>query len=122
MVGDCRLGRPFDPDRQVSICPSSDFGKYRQQLFACNLPILVALRPADAGGVRNPMRPEDCLKQAEECLRLMKSADSETHARVLRDLAQSWKRVAGQIDRYRSLVRDTGEGRKGFNQNAAKNP
>jgi multidrug resistance efflux pump len=68
------------------------------------------------------MRAVDCLKQAEECLRLIKSAESETEARVLRDLANSWKRVAGQIDRYRSLARDTSETRKGFGQNAAKNP
>jgi hypothetical protein len=52
------------------------------------------------------MRAHYCLEQAEECLRLMKSAENETEARVLRELAYSWKRVAGQIDRYRSLARD----------------
>jgi hypothetical protein len=67
------------------------------------------------------MRAQYCLEQAEECLRLMKSAASETEARVLRDLANSWKRVAGQIDRYRSLARDTSEA-KSFSPNAAKNP
>jgi hypothetical protein len=50
------------------------------------------------------MRAHYCLEQAEECLRLMKSAESETEARALRELAYSWKRVAGQIDRYRSLA------------------
>ena len=65
------------------------------------------------------MRAHYCLEQAEECLRLMKSAESETEARVLRELAYSWKRVAGQIDRYRSLAGDTRDPRKGFRPNAA---
>jgi hypothetical protein len=55
------------------------------------------------------MRSQYCLEQAEECLRLMRSAKSEAEARVLRDLANSWKRLAGQMERYRSLARDTRE-------------
>lgn len=41
-----------------------------------------------------------CREQSAECLRLMKLAQSETEARVLRDLAQSWVRIANQTERY----------------------
>jgi hypothetical protein len=37
---------------------------------------------------------------------LMKSVQSEAEAAVLRNLSQSWSRLAGQIDRYNALVRD----------------
>jgi hypothetical protein len=47
-----------------------------------------------------------CLDQAAECHRLMKSARSEAEAKVLKELAQSWTRVAGQIDRYHALTRE----------------
>jgi len=46
-----------------------------------------------------------CRDQSAECLRLMKLAQSETEARVLRDLAQSWVRLANQMDRYTALVK-----------------
>jgi hypothetical protein len=36
----------------------------------------------------------------------MKSIQNEAKAEVLRNLAQSWSRLAGQIDRYNALVRD----------------
>jgi hypothetical protein len=36
----------------------------------------------------------------------MKSVQNEAEAEVLRNLSQSWSRLAGQIDRYNALVRD----------------
>jgi hypothetical protein len=36
----------------------------------------------------------------------MKFAQSEVEARVLKNLSQSWSRLAGQIDRYNELVRN----------------
>ena len=47
-----------------------------------------------------------CLDQAAECLRLIKLAQSESEAQVLKNLSMSWSRLAGQIDRYNALVRD----------------
>ena len=49
---------------------------------------------------------QHCRDQAAECLRLMKSVQNEAEAAVLRNLCQSWSRLAGQIDRYNALVRD----------------
>jgi hypothetical protein len=49
---------------------------------------------------------QHCQDQAAECRRLMKSARSEAEAKVLKELAQSWTRVAGQIDRYHALIRE----------------
>src|SRR2546423_135178 len=49
-----------------------------------------------------------CRDQSAECLRLMKLAQSETEARVLRDLAHSWVRLANQTDRYTALVKSNG--------------
>jgi hypothetical protein len=50
--------------------------------------------------------PQHCRDQSAECIRLMSSADSEAQAQVLRNLASSWSRLAGQIDRYNALVRE----------------
>ena len=50
-----------------------------------------------------------CREQSAECLRLMKSARSETEARVLRDLAQSWVRIANQTERYIDLANRAGQ-------------
>ncbi|MGY8634632.1 hypothetical protein RAD15_19355 [Bradyrhizobium sp. 14AA] len=47
-----------------------------------------------------------CQDQANECHRLVKSAQSEVEARFLKELAQSWMRVAGQMDRYQALKRE----------------
>ena len=47
-----------------------------------------------------------CQDQAAECRRLMKSARSEAEAKVLKELAHSWSRLAGQIDRYHALMRE----------------
>ncbi len=49
---------------------------------------------------------QHCRDQAAECLRLMKSLQNEAEAEVLRNLSQSWSRLAGQIDRYNALMRD----------------
>ena len=54
------------------------------------------------------LRVQDCLEQSEECLRLRKLAGSEAEARLLGELSNSWKRLAGQIDRYRTLIRKQG--------------
>lgn len=50
--------------------------------------------------------PQHCRDQAAECLRLTSLAQSEAEAGVLRNLASSWSRLAGQIDRYNALVRE----------------
>jgi hypothetical protein len=44
--------------------------------------------------------------QAAECLRLMKLAQSKDEAEILKNLSQSWSRLAGQIDRYNALMRE----------------
>jgi 8-oxo-dGTP pyrophosphatase MutT (NUDIX family) len=49
-----------------------------------------------------------CRDQAAKCVLLMKSAPSEDQAEVLRNISISWSRLAGQIDRYNSLVREQG--------------
>jgi hypothetical protein len=51
---------------------------------------------------------QHCQDQAAECLRLMKLTQSTVEAEVLRNLASSWSRLAGQIDRYSVLVRQQG--------------
>ena len=50
----------------------------------------------------------NCRSQATECLRLMKLTSSQAEAKLLNDIAQSWVRLANQIDRYRELVRNSG--------------
>jgi hypothetical protein len=50
--------------------------------------------------------PQHCRDQSTECNRLMGLAHSDAQAQVLRNLASSWARLAGQIDRYNALVRD----------------
>jgi hypothetical protein len=47
-----------------------------------------------------------CQDQSEECLRLMRMAQSAAEAELLKYIAQSWSRLAGQIDRYNALMRD----------------
>ena len=49
---------------------------------------------------------QHCLDQSAECRRLMKLAQSEVEAQVLKNLSQSWSRLAGQIDRYNELMRN----------------
>jgi hypothetical protein len=50
--------------------------------------------------------PQHCRDQAAECVRLMSSAPTEAQTQVLKNLSQSWSRLAGQIDRYNGLVRE----------------
>ena len=58
---------------------------------------------------RNDMdSAKHCRDQSAKCLRLMKLEPSVTEARVLRDLAHSWVRLANQIDRYTALVKSNG--------------
>jgi hypothetical protein len=67
---------------------------------------LVVTLPRRAGKKENDMdSAKRCRDQSAECLRLMKLAQSETEARVLRDLAHSWVRLANQMDRYTALVK-----------------
>jgi hypothetical protein len=49
---------------------------------------------------------EHCLDQSAECRRLIKLAQTEVEAQVLKNLSQSWSRLAGQIKRYNELVRN----------------
>jgi hypothetical protein len=49
---------------------------------------------------------QHCKNQAAECPRLMKLASNEDEAEVLKNLSQSWSRLAGQIDRYQALMRE----------------
>ena len=49
-----------------------------------------------------------CRDQSDECLRLMQAAHSETEARILKDLAQSWLRIANQTERYVNFVNRVG--------------
>jgi hypothetical protein len=51
---------------------------------------------------------QHCRDQSAECLRLMKIAQSEAEAEVLRNLSSSWARLSGQVDRYNALVREEG--------------
>jgi hypothetical protein len=56
--------------------------------------------------------PQHCRDQSTECNRLMGLAHSDAQAQVLRNLASSWARLAGQIDRYNALVRDQSRSRR----------
>jgi hypothetical protein len=49
---------------------------------------------------------QHCQDQSAECRRLVKLAQSEAEAEVLRNLSMSWSRLAGQLDRYNALIRD----------------
>jgi hypothetical protein len=50
---------------------------------------------------------KQCRDASAECLGLAKLAPSGTEARMLRDLAHSWVRVANQTERYISLTEST---------------
>ncbi|SHL60113.1 hypothetical protein SAMN05444159_6334 [Bradyrhizobium lablabi] len=49
---------------------------------------------------------QHCQNQAAECLRLMKLSQNKDEAEILKNLSQSWSRLAGQIDRYQALMRE----------------
>jgi hypothetical protein len=48
---------------------------------------------------------QDCRDQAAECAGLMNSAANKDQARQLGNIAASWTRLAGQIERYNMLLR-----------------
>ena len=48
---------------------------------------------------------QHCLNQSAECRRLMKLAATEAEAYALGLLARSWSGLAGQIDRYNTIMR-----------------
>jgi hypothetical protein len=52
------------------------------------------------------MNVQQCLNQSAECRRLIKLAGSEAEAYALGLLARSWSGLAGQIDRYNTLMRE----------------
>jgi hypothetical protein len=49
---------------------------------------------------------QHCLNQSAECRRLMKLAQSEAEAQILKNLARTWSGLAGQVDRYNALIRE----------------
>jgi hypothetical protein len=49
---------------------------------------------------------QHCLNQSAECRRLVKLAQSEAEAQILKNLARTWSGLAGQIDRYNALIRE----------------
>jgi len=49
-----------------------------------------------------------CRQQAAECRRLSKLATIKAEAQILRNISHSWARLAGQIDRYNTLLREQG--------------
>jgi hypothetical protein len=55
---------------------------------------------------------QHCQDQSAECRRLMKLAQSQSEAEVLRNISMSWSRLAGQLDRYNALIRE--QGRRAF--------
>jgi hypothetical protein len=67
---------------------------------------------------------QHCLDQAAECRRLMQSATDSAEADVLKNLSQSWSRLAGQIDRYQALKRDQARaaGRKDHQKTTRPDP
>ena len=84
-------------------------GQTRSSARSSTVHTLVVTLRGRAGKKRNDMdSAKRCRDQSAECLRLMKLAQSETEARVLRDLAHSWVRLANQTDRYTALVKSNG--------------
>jgi hypothetical protein len=53
---------------------------------------------------------QHCFDQAAECRGLAHIAQSEAEAHSLKNLARSWSGIAGQIDRYNTLVRELRRG------------
>jgi hypothetical protein len=49
---------------------------------------------------------QHCQDQSAECRRLMKLAPTEAEAQALKNLSRSWAGLAGQIDRYNTLLRE----------------
>ena len=87
----------------------SEPGQTRSSARSSTVHTVVATLPGRAGKKRNDMdSAKRCRDQSAECLHLMKLTQSETEARVLRDIAQSWVRLANQIDRYTALAKSNG--------------
>ena len=90
----CHNARPFQ----------SGPGQTRSSARSSTVHTVVVTLLGRAGKKRNDMdSAKRCRDQSAECHRLMKLAQSQTEARVLRDLAHSWIRLANQTDRYTAL-------------------
>jgi hypothetical protein len=48
---------------------------------------------------------EYCRLRAQECRRLLSMPQSEARAQLLKNLCQSWVRLANQAELYRDIVR-----------------
>jgi hypothetical protein len=84
-------------------------GQTRSSARSSTVHTVVVTLPRRAGKKRNDMDSATrCRDQSAECLRLMKLAQSEAEAKVLRDLAHSWVRLANQTVRYTVLVKSNG--------------
>jgi hypothetical protein len=87
----------------------SEPGQTRSSARSSTVHTVVVTLPGRAGKKRNDMdSAKRCRDQSAECHRLTKLAQSETEAKVLRDLAHSWVRLANQTDRYTALVKSNG--------------
>ena len=49
---------------------------------------------------------QHCFDQSAECRRLMELSQSEAEVQALKNLARTWSGLAGQIDRYKALMRE----------------
>jgi hypothetical protein len=56
---------------------------------------------------------EYCRLKAQECRRLLGLPQSEAQAQLLRNLSQSWVRLANQADLYRDIVRHENRSKSG---------
>jgi hypothetical protein len=52
-----------------------------------------------------------CRRQAQECRRLLRLPQSQASAQVLRNLCNSWVRLANQADLYAEIKRREGNQR-----------
>lgn len=53
------------------------------------------------------MTARQAREQAGECMHLSNQAPLATEARALKNISQSWTRLAGQLDRYETLLRES---------------
>jgi hypothetical protein len=51
--------------------------------------------------------PESCRTEMEQYKTLLLSAESQAEKTVLNLLVRNWRNIAGQIERYLELVRET---------------
>jgi hypothetical protein len=52
---------------------------------------------------------EHCRMQSEECRRLLALAQNEAEASALKYLSHTWLMIAGQIDRYREIMKEAAQ-------------